>query len=123
VAAVGGVGLTGSLAISVIERTKEIGVLRAIGARSRTISGMFLIEALLQGVLSWAVAVPLAAAIGGPLANALGQTMFKADLVYRFDFAAVAIWLAAILAISALASILPARHAARISIRQSLAYE
>ena len=123
VAAVGGVGLTGSLAISVIERTKEIGVLRAIGARSRTISGMFLIEALLQGVLSWAVAVPLAAAIGRPLANALGQTMFKADLVYRFDFAAVAIWLAAILAISALASILPARHAARISIRQSLAYE
>jgi putative ABC transport system permease protein len=123
VAVVGGVGLTGSLAISVVERTREIGVLRAIGARSHTISGMFLVEALLQGFLSWAVAVPLAYALGRPLANALGQVMFSADLAYRFSAPAVGIWLAAILAISALASVLPARKAARISVRQSLAYE
>jgi putative ABC transport system permease protein len=123
VAIVGGVGLTGSLAISVVERTREIGVLRAIGARSRTISGMFLVEALLQGLLSWAVAVPLAFALGRPLANALGRVMFSADLAYRFDAPAVGIWLGAILAISALASVLPARRAARISVRQSLAYE
>jgi putative ABC transport system permease protein len=123
VAIVGGVGLTGSLAISVVERTREIGVLRAIGARSRTISGMFLVESLLQGLLSWAVAVPLAFVLGKPLANALGRVMFSADLSYRFDGAAVGIWLAAILAISALASVLPARKAARISVRQSLAYE
>jgi putative ABC transport system permease protein len=123
VAVVGGIGLAGSLAISVVERTKEIGVLRAIGARSRTISGMFLVEALLQGVLSWAVAVPLAFTLGRPLANALGQVMFSADLAYRFDAQAVGIWLAAIVAISALASVLPARKAARISVRQSLEYE
>jgi putative ABC transport system permease protein len=123
VAVVGGIGLAGSLAISVVERTKEIGVLRAIGARSRTISGMFLVESLLQGVLSWAVAVPLAFTLGRPLADALGQVMFSADLAYRFDAQAVGIWLAAILAISALASVLPARKAARISVRQSLAYE
>jgi putative ABC transport system permease protein len=123
VALVGGVGLTGSLAISVIERTKEIGVLRAIGARSRTISGMFLLEAVLHGLLSWAVAVPLSFMAGRPLADAMGQTMFSADLVYRYDFRAVAIWLAAILLIAAVASVLPARKAARISVRQSLAYE
>jgi putative ABC transport system permease protein len=123
VAVVGGVGLTGSLAISVVERTREIGVLRAIGARSRTISGMFVVEALLQGLLSWAVAVPLAFALGRPLANALGRVMFSADLAYRFDAQAVGIWLAAILAISVLASVLPARKAAQISVRQSLAYE
>jgi putative ABC transport system permease protein len=123
VAIVGGIGLAGSLAISVVERTREIGVLRAIGARSRTISGMFLVEALLQGLLSWAVAVPLAFALGRPLANALGRVMFSADLAYRFDIQAVGIWLAAILAISALASVLPARKAAQVSVRQSLAYE
>jgi len=123
VAVVGGVGLAGSLGISVIERTKEIGVLRAIGARSRTISGMFLLEAGLQGVLSWIVAVPLSFVVGRPLANALGQTMFSADLVYRYDFRAVAIWLAAILVISAVAAVVPARSATRISVRQSLAYE
>jgi putative ABC transport system permease protein len=123
VAVVGGVGLTGSLAISVVERTREIGVLRAIGARSRTINGMFLTEALLQGVLSWAVAVPVAFLLGRPLANALGRVMFSADLAYRFDASAVGIWLAAILVISALASVLPARRAAQINVRQSLAYE
>jgi putative ABC transport system permease protein len=84
---------------------------------------MFLTEALLQGVLSWAVAVPLAFLLGRPLANALGHVMFSADLAYRFDASAVGIWLAAILVISALASVLPARRAAQISVRQSLAYE
>jgi putative ABC transport system permease protein len=123
VAVVGGVGLTGSLAISVAERTREIGVLRAIGARSRTISGMFLLEALLQGMLSWAVAVPVAFILGRPLANALGHVMFSSDLAYRFDSPAVVLWLATVLAISALASVLPARKAAQISVRQSLAYE
>jgi ABC-type lipoprotein release transport system permease subunit len=49
--------------------------------------------------------------------------MFSADLAYRFDAQAVGIWLAAILTISALASVLPARKAAQISVRQSLAYE
>jgi hypothetical protein len=42
---------------------------------------------------------------------------------FLFDAQAVGIWLAAIPAISALASVLPARKAARISVRQSLAYE
>jgi putative ABC transport system permease protein len=106
-----------------MERTKEIGVLRAIGARSRTISGMFLVEATLQGLLSWAIAVPLSFALGRPLANALGQVMFSADLAYRYDAQAVGIWLGAVLAIAALAAVLPARNAARISVRQSLAYE
>jgi putative ABC transport system permease protein len=84
---------------------------------------MFMVEALLQGLLSWAVAVPLAFVLGRPLANALGRVMFSADLAYRFDAQAVGIWLAAILVISALASALPARKAAQISVRQSLAYE
>jgi putative ABC transport system permease protein len=69
------------------------------------------------------VAVPLAFVLGRPLANALGHVMFSADLAYRFDGAAAGIWLAAILAISVLASVLPARKAAQINVRQSLAYE
>ena len=48
VAVVGALGLMGSLSISVVERTREIGVMRAIGARSRTIIGMFVLEGLAQ---------------------------------------------------------------------------
>jgi putative ABC transport system permease protein len=79
-------------------------------------------EGVLQGLLSWAISVPLSFALGYPLANALGQTMFEANLDYQYNFGAVVIWLVTILIISALASVLPARSATRISVRDSLAY-
>jgi len=121
-AVVGGIGLMGSLSISVVERTREIGVMRAIGARSLIIMGMFMMEGVLQGVFSWLVAVPLSFLITGPVAKALGQTMFDASLDYQYNFNAVVIWLIVILVISTLASILPAFNATRISVRDSLAY-
>jgi len=122
VALVGGIGLMGALSINVVERTREIGVMRAIGARSRSIMGMFVLEGVLQGVLSWTVAVPLSFALGHPLARQLGQTMLDIDLDYSYSFGAVLVWLGVILVIAALASVLPARSATQISVRESLAY-
>ena len=122
VALVGGIGLMGSLSISVVERTREIGVMRAIGARSRTIMGMFVMEGVLQGLFSWLMAAPLSFFLARPLANALGQAMFDANLDYQYNFSAVLVWLVIILVISTLASILPARNATQISVRESLAY-
>ncbi|MCL4870211.1 MAG: FtsX-like permease family protein [Anaerolineae bacterium] len=121
-ACVGGIGLMGSLGISVVERTREIGVLRAIGARSRVIMGMFLLEGVLQGVLSWFAAAPIAYLLAQPMARRLGQTMLEADLSFAFNHTALFTWLLTILILSTLASILPARRATRISVRESLAY-
>jgi putative ABC transport system permease protein len=122
VAVVGGIGLMGSLSISVVERTREIGVMRAIGARSLTIIGMFLMEGILQGLISWVVAVPVSFFLGRPMADSLGQVMFSTGLDYQYNAGAVVVWLVVILVISTLASILPARNATRISVRDSLAY-
>jgi putative ABC transport system permease protein len=122
VAVVGGIALMGALSISVVERTKEIGVLRAVGARSRTILGIYIVEGLLQGLLSWSIAVPVSFLVSRPVANGLGHAMFNATLDYQFNGPAVAIWLGLILIISTLASALPARGATRISVRESLAY-
>ncbi len=122
VAAVGGIALMGALSIGVVERTKEIGVLRAVGARSRTILGIFVMEGILQGLLSWLVAVPVSFLVSQPVASALGHAMFSATLDHQYNWAAVGIWLGIILVISMLASMLPARGAARISVRDSLAY-
>lgn len=122
VALVGGIGLMGSLSISVVERTREIGVMRAIGAHSRTIMGMFMMEGLLQGLLSWLIAAVLSFLLFRPLANGLGQAMFGANLDYQYNFGAVLIWLVIILAISVLASIIPARSATQVSVQASLAY-
>jgi len=123
VAIVGGIGLMGSLWISVIERTKEIGIMRAVGARSWHIVSMFVLEGSLQGLLSWLIAVPLALFVTPTMSNMLGMTMFEAQLDYRFNYPAMLIWLGVVLAISVAASLIPAYNAAGINVRQSLSYE
>jgi putative ABC transport system permease protein len=122
VAIVGGIALMGALSIGVIERTKEIGVLRAIGARSRTILGVFVMEGVLQGLISWMIAIPLSFAVSPIAASQLGSVMFGATLDYRYNWMAVIVWLGIIVTVSVLASIMPARGATRISVRDSLAY-
>jgi putative ABC transport system permease protein len=122
VAMVGGIGLMGSLAISVVERTREIGVLRSIGARSSSIMSIFIMEGILQGLLSFIIAVPIAFVLAQPLARQLGRTMLEIDLDFSFSYPAVGIWLTTILFISIVASVVPARSATRISVRESLSY-
>lgn len=123
VAVVGGIGLMGSLWISVIERTKEIGIMRAVGARSTNIIAMFLLEGLVQGLLSWLIALPLSLAFSPLVANAMGQAMFQDRLDYQFNASAALIWLVVVLLISILAAVVPALNASRLNIRQSLVYE
>ncbi len=120
---VGGIGLMGSLSISVIERTKEIGVLRAIGAHTGIILRMYLLEGLAQALLSWMITVPLALLAAPLMSDALGNVLFGDVLDFRFNFGAVMIWLGVVLVVGTLASILPARHASQVSVRQSLVYE
>ncbi|MGD8804907.1 MAG: ABC transporter permease [Chloroflexota bacterium] len=122
VAVVGGIGLMGSLGISVIERRREIGVMRAVGAQSRTILSLFVMEGGLQGFLSWLIAFPLALMLARPLARQLGQTMIEVDLDYVFNWSAVLIWLVTVTAIALVSSILPARKATQVSVRESLAF-
>ena len=119
---VGGVGLAGSLSISVVERTREIGVLRAIGATGPRITRLFVMEGILQGVLSWLIATPLALLAARPVAARLGQILVQTELDFAFNWWGVALWLLLVLAIACAAAILPARGAARISVRESLAY-
>ena len=122
VALVGGIALMGALSIGVIERTKEIGVLRAVGARSRTILGIFVMEGILQGLLSWVIAIPVSLLASPALAAALGKAMFGATLDYQYNWTAVAVWFVVMMVIATVASIMPASGATRISVRDSLAY-
>jgi putative ABC transport system permease protein len=105
----------------VVERIREIGVMRAIGAKTPTLMAMFVMEGVLQGLGSWAMALPFSFLLGRPLTQALGNAL-EVKLDYQYNFEAVFYWLVAILIISILASILPARNATRVSVRDSLAY-
>jgi putative ABC transport system permease protein len=121
-AIVGGIGLMGALGISVMERRREIGVMRSVGARSRTLLGIYIMEGTLQGLLSWLFAVPLSFFLAQPMARLLGQTMLDLDLDYVYNWQAVLAWLLIVLVISSLMSMGPARSAARMSVRENLAY-
>lgn len=119
---VGGISLMGSLSISVVERTREVGVLRSIGGTTSVIMTMFVLEGVLQGLMSWLTAVPLSYILAKPIASVLGKTIFKVSLDFAYDYTAVMVWLVAVISIAFLASIIPAHAAGRISVRESLAY-
>jgi putative ABC transport system permease protein len=119
---VGSIALSGALSLSVLDRRREIGVMRAIGAASKDIAGLFIGEGLILGWLSWLIAAPLSIPAGKLLAQALGAAM-GGELVYQFTPAGLLYWLAIITVLSAAASWFPARGATRISVRESLAYE
>lgn len=119
IATVGGLGLSGTLAIGVLQRTREIGVLRAIGAPSSAIRRLFVMEGLLHGVMAWLLSLPLAYVAAEPMARELGLLMFGIQLDYRFNTAAAGYWLLILLSIAWLASSWPARKAARLTIKQS----
>jgi putative ABC transport system permease protein len=120
-ACVGGIGLSGALSISVMQRRREIGVLRAIGAPSRAIFGLFLWEGILQAMMAWAFSIPLAFILAKPVAEQLGITMLHVALDYQFNWLAVWVWLAVVILIAIVAAYAPARGATRVTVREATA--
>jgi putative ABC transport system permease protein len=120
-ALIGGLGLASMASVSVLERTREIGVMKAIGALPRTIIGMVVGEGAVVAGLSWLIALvlalPLIAGIGS-----FGAVMFGTPLPFRVSADGAALWLALILTIGVAASALPAWRAGRLVVREALAY-
>ncbi len=119
---VGSLALSGVLSLNVLERRREIGVLRAIGASSAPVGGQFIGEGLILGWLSWLIAWPLSIPAGQLMVNGLSSAL-GSQLVYQYTPAGPLIWLGIITVLSVAASGLPARSATRVSVRECLAYE
>lgn len=120
---VGSLGLTGAMSLNVIERTREIGVMRAIGASNGTLAQIVIVEGLVIGLIGWALGAILAVPLSWVLAYVIGVGFVQTPLVYVFSFLGIGLWLVVVVLLSALASLLPARRAWRLSIREALAYE
>ncbi len=123
IALVGGLGLMSTMSMNVIERTREIGVMRAIGASDGAILQLVIVEGMLIGSISWVLGALLAVPIGYLLNNVVGIAFLQSPLRYVFSMDGFLVWLAGVLVLSALASALPARNASRLTIREVLAYE
>lgn len=123
VALVGGLGLAGTMSLNVIERTREIGIMRAIGASNGAIMQIVLAEGLLIGLLSWGLGTLLALPVSRLLSDGLGELLFADPLAFHFSLTGGLIWLLLSVALALGASLLPARNATRVSVRDVLAYE
>lgn len=119
---VGGLALASTMGLAVLERQREIGVLRAIGASPRAVMGLVLAEGLMVTAMAWLASLPLAAPISGVLGEAFGRVMFRVPVQLWPEPRAALLWLAVMLAVAAVACTAPAWRAMRVPTARALAY-
>jgi putative ABC transport system permease protein len=122
-ALVGSIGLMGTMSMNVLDRTREIGVMRAIGASDRAVMNMVIVEGVLIGMISWVLGTLLAVPISKFLSDIIHLAVFDARSEFAFTLTGPLYWLGLVILLSILASVIPARSAARLTIREALAYE
>ncbi|HEY3273235.1 MAG TPA: FtsX-like permease family protein [Methanocella sp.] len=120
---VGGLGLASAMSINLIERRREIGIMRAIGASARTIVRLITVESLVIGLLSWLIAVLLAQPLSYVIGSVFGTIFFKSPLDIAFSHPGMILWLALVVILAPAASLLSARKAAKLPVNEVLAYE
>jgi putative ABC transport system permease protein len=122
-AMVGSIGLTGTMGMNVMERTREIGVMRAIGATDSQVLKTVIFEGMFIGAISWILAVIVSFPITILLSRIISLAIFNSPSRFVLNPIGFFIWLGVVLLLSAVASYLPGRNAARLTIREVLAYE
>jgi putative ABC transport system permease protein len=114
-------GLINTLTINVLERTREIGVLRAIGATQSQVRRLVVAESLLLAMAGSAIGILAGLTLGYAFTKLVGDVAYAVD--YFFPLAGILFGIAVALILALLASLLPARQAARVKIVQALQYE
>ena len=120
---VGGFGLTGTMSLNVLERTREIGVMRAIGASNGAVMQIVIVEGVLIGLISWILGIILAYPLGWMLSDIVGMGFLRTSISYTYSTTGAIVWLFVVILLAIVASILPARSATSVPVRDVLAYE
>jgi len=123
IALVGGLGLMGTMSINVLERTREIGVMRAIGASSWAIQSIVIVEGVVIGLISWVISIVLSIPLTNVLCFGVGMAIMTAPMPVVYSISGSITWLLGTLLLAAIASALPAGRASRLTVRDTLAYE
>lgn len=121
VGTIGGIGIANTLTLNVLERRREIGVMRAVGGRNSHLIQVFLTEALAMGGLGFVMGLALGLPLARLLVWLMEQVLFPLDFVFPVGVVISALFFTLLLTM--LASIGPALGAARLRVSQALRYE
>jgi len=122
-AVVGGLSLSGTMGLNVFDRTREIGVLRAVGASNLSVRQVVVMEGMFIGLISFIFSALLSYPTGKALAGAVVSIVLATELNYRYATGALFLWLLLVLIIGMLSSLIPARRASKLTVREVLDYE
>jgi putative ABC transport system permease protein len=118
---VGAVALFSTLALSVLERQREIGILRSMGAVGTSVTRVFLTEGVLTGLIGWVLGALVGLPASYELVRLLDQLVISVP--YSFSAAVLPIMLALMLLLVSVACAIPVWRATRLSTAQALRYE
>lgn len=113
-------GIANTLALSIVERTREIGLLRAVGMARSQVRGMIRWEAVITAVFGALLGMFIGSAIGFGVVSSLADDGLGS---FAFPGGQLAIWLVAAAVAGVLASVGPARKAAKLNVLRAIAYE
>ncbi len=119
---VGGIGLASTMGANVLDRTRELGVMYAIGARPGAVRRSVVAEGVLIGLVGCLVALPPALGLIALVGNGLGNVMMDGPIPYRVSLPSIGIWVVISTLGAALATDAAATRASRITVREALAY-
>jgi putative ABC transport system permease protein len=121
-AVVGALGLGSAMGISVVERTREIGIMKAVGATPSRIVRLLVGEGLAISISSWFLACAFSVPLTHFVDRLIGNLGFLAPLPLVLSVGAAVGWGALTLAVGYLATLVPARRASKLVIREALAH-
>lgn len=119
----GGLGLMGTMSLNVIERSREIGVVRAFGGSNDVVFRIVVVEGVLIGVMSWVLSLAAAIPLTWVFCDLIGRSFLDFPLAYVYSPAGALLWLGLVAGLAALASLLPAGNAVRLTVREVLSFE
>jgi putative ABC transport system permease protein len=120
---VGGLGLAGTMTMNVVERSREIGIIRAIGATDAAVRRVFVGEGVVIGLLAWIAGAILSIPLSRVLSDQLGEVFVQRPLAFEASIAGLGMWLGVVFVLSVLGSLGPAWRASRVVVREVLGYE
>ena len=120
---VGGLALWSSITVAILERQREVAVIRALGAANGRVMRLFGGESAGLAVIALALSVAIALPLSAALAGMLGQGTLFVAVPLRFSWTALAIWVFVLVAIVTLATWTPLRRALAVPPASGLRYE